>query len=243
MTLRLLATGTLIADPQRREGAKAGQFATASIRVDGDEAVFISVIAFNAEAERLLECARGDAISVAGRARLKSWPGRDGTERTGISVTAEQIAALKPRPKSAVPRRASVGRGLYPPPRPHRRDAAELPADRVDDPLPSSQCHDELDFYLRNVFIGGWPVRFAAPPAVDRACYGNDPGHCIFAPFLPADQARIRFPSAGPVEPAATMRQGRPRSGATMFLWLARFDNCVCDALRRERLNGLEPVL
>ena len=132
MTLRLLATGVLIADPRRREG-KTGQYATVTIRVeDGEEPVFVSAIAFQENATRLLDLVKGDAAALSGKARLKSWPGRDGAERTGISVTVEQIAALKPRPKPAVPRRAGASRRLYPPPRPPRRDA-ELPVDRVDD--------------------------------------------------------------------------------------------------------------
>ena len=85
MSLHVLASGALIGDPQRREGAK-GPFTTATIRVNGDKAVFVSAIGFGAEGERLLEFAKGDAIAVAGRARLTGWTGRDGTNKHGISL-------------------------------------------------------------------------------------------------------------------------------------------------------------
>ena len=73
-----LASGVLIANPQRREGAK-GTFATGALRVRGDEVPIISLIAFNDTAERLLELAKDNAIAVSGSARLTSWTGCDGT--------------------------------------------------------------------------------------------------------------------------------------------------------------------
>lgn len=66
-SLYILATGTLIADPQRREGTK-GLFATGAIRVEAGEPTIISVIAFGDTAGRLPELAKGDAIAVSARA-------------------------------------------------------------------------------------------------------------------------------------------------------------------------------
>jgi single-stranded DNA-binding protein len=98
-SLFALASGALIADPAARDGAK-GRFATATIRAgSGDEAVLVSVIAFSGEAERLLEYGKGDALAVSGRASLRSWVGRDGAEKHGLSIVADQIAAAKPRPR------------------------------------------------------------------------------------------------------------------------------------------------
>ena len=73
-SLRLLASGALISDPQRRGGAK-GPFTTATIRATGDESVLVSVIAFATDGERSLEYSKGDALAVSGRARLASWTG------------------------------------------------------------------------------------------------------------------------------------------------------------------------
>lgn len=136
-----LATGTLVADPQRREGAK-GPFATASLRVvpstsaqeDGGEAVLVSVIAFGAEGERLLEHRKGAALAISGRARLTAWTGKDGTARHGLSLVAEQIAAAKPRRGA---RDAGSGRTLPSPPRPGSpRHRAPYVA-RTRDPAPA----------------------------------------------------------------------------------------------------------
>jgi single-stranded DNA-binding protein len=134
-----LGTGPLVGDPQRRAGAK-GSFTTATIRTSGDEAVLVSIIAFGADGERLLEFSKGDALAVSGRARLTKWTGRDGVEKHGLSLVAEQIAAAKPssRPAagasaSGAPDRARA-RSLYAPSMPSR--GAELPADRVDDLWP-----------------------------------------------------------------------------------------------------------
>ena len=98
MSLFALAAGTLVADPHRREGAK-GRFATATLKVAADsaDAILGSVIAFGDEAERLPSHAKVNAVAVSGRARLTSWTGRDGTERHGVSVAAEQITSAKSR--------------------------------------------------------------------------------------------------------------------------------------------------
>jgi single-stranded DNA-binding protein len=109
MSLFLLASGTLLADPLQREGAK-GPFTTAKIRANGDEAVLVSVIGFGAEAEQLLRFAKGDGLAVSGPARLTSWTSRDGTEKHGISLIAEQIAGAKPKPRSARSRPAAASR-------------------------------------------------------------------------------------------------------------------------------------
>ena len=116
-SLRLLASGALISDPQRRDGAK-GPFTTATIRATGDESVLVSVIAFATDGERSLEYSKGDALAVSGRARLASWTGRDGTKKHGISVVAEQIAAAKPRRSATQAQRRA---GTYPRPAVHTR--------------------------------------------------------------------------------------------------------------------------
>ena len=130
MSLHVLVSGPLFADPQRRVGAK-GVFATGTVHVRGDEPTLVNTIAFQQQAEQLLDLVKGDAIAVSGPARLTSWTGRDGAEKHGLSVIAQQIAALQRRPSAATPglrakrRSDSVRqRGVTGPP---------LPADRVDD--------------------------------------------------------------------------------------------------------------
>jgi single-stranded DNA-binding protein len=102
MSLYLLATGTLLSDPARRQGERA-EFTTAKLRVqtDRDESIIVSAIAFGDAANQLAQACKGDALSVSGRARPTKWTAKDGAERHGISIVCEQIAAARPRPKAA----------------------------------------------------------------------------------------------------------------------------------------------
>ncbi|MGH7053818.1 MAG: single-stranded DNA-binding protein [Stellaceae bacterium] len=131
MSLHALASGSLIADPQQRQGSK-GPFTTATLRVSTGEgeAVLVSTIAFGDEGARLLDYRRGDALAISGRATLTAWTGRDGTERHGLSLVAEQIAAAKPqREAPGAPRaraRPSAPRPAY---ARHRAAAAEPAGD------------------------------------------------------------------------------------------------------------------
>jgi single-stranded DNA-binding protein len=109
MSLYTLAAGVLVADPQQRESAKGSTYATAQMRVSTGEAeaLLVSIVAFADAAQRLLEHGKGDSLAVSGRARLNSWTGRDGAEKHGLSLVAEQIASTRPqrRPDDAAPRR------------------------------------------------------------------------------------------------------------------------------------------
>jgi len=59
--------------------------------------VVASIIAFGAFAEQLLDFSKGSVVSVAGRARLSSWTGKDGAEHHGLSITLAQIIGMEPR--------------------------------------------------------------------------------------------------------------------------------------------------
>ena len=142
MSFHALATGTLTADPQRRQGPKAS-FAAGTLRVEtgAGEVLFLSIIAFGETAEHLLEFSARDALSVSGKARPTTWMNGGGEERRGLSLTVEQIASLKLRAKAtdrpansknsnkAQPRH----RHSYPKHRLARDPAPDLPADSVDD--------------------------------------------------------------------------------------------------------------
>lgn len=50
------------------------------------------IIAFNADAvAALLALQRGDSCAIAGRAKLSEWKASDGTEKHGLSVTADRV--------------------------------------------------------------------------------------------------------------------------------------------------------
>ena len=58
------------------------------------ETLFVSVITFSASAvAALVALTKGDAVAVAGRARLKSWE-RDGEQKHGLDVVAEQVLTV-----------------------------------------------------------------------------------------------------------------------------------------------------
>ena len=109
MSLHALVTGSLIADPIRRTGTK-GEFATATLRVATDDgSILINVIAFGDDAaDRLLAHQQGQMLAIAGRATLRSWTGKDGAEKHGLSIVAEQFAsAASARRADAERRRGS----------------------------------------------------------------------------------------------------------------------------------------
>lgn len=92
--ISVLVQGTLNAEPVRRTSSAGKPFATANVRApaEGDEAVLCSVIAFDANAvEALLRLGKGDAVALAGTAKLSHWTSKDGTERTGLSITASKV--------------------------------------------------------------------------------------------------------------------------------------------------------
>lgn len=93
MSLHILATGTLIADPISRTSAKGAAYATAQLRVpvEDDEAAFVSVIAFGTTAQALLAHAKGDSIAVTGRGKLTEWQSKDGENRHGLSITVDAL--------------------------------------------------------------------------------------------------------------------------------------------------------
>jgi len=91
--LSILASGTLVRDPESRTSAAGKSYATAQLRVptEGEAAVLVSVIAFSTTAvEALLAHAKGDTIAVTGRGKLTAWE-KDGEQRHGLSVVVEGV--------------------------------------------------------------------------------------------------------------------------------------------------------
>ena len=129
MSFFVLVSGTLAADPQARIGSNGKPFATGSIRAgDGDDAVFVSFIAFGEHVKRLVDFGKGDALALGGKAKLTQWVGKDGVERHGVSITVETIAAAKPEPRPRKPSgtRKRAAAILAP-------SSSQVPDDRIDD--------------------------------------------------------------------------------------------------------------
>lgn len=90
--LSLLATGRLAANPEVRTGPSGRPYTRARLLCPsegGDVAMWM--IAFGTVGEELATVPAGVAISVAGRFKLAAWTGRDGTQKTGLSVTVDAI--------------------------------------------------------------------------------------------------------------------------------------------------------
>ena len=113
----VLLSGKLTKDPKPGVGRNGQPFCTASIRVpvqgqkeDEPDFAFASVIAFGEDAEKLSRLLIGDAVSVAGSARLSQWE-RDGKQMTGLNVTVTGIlSAYERRKRSGEPERQSDDR-------------------------------------------------------------------------------------------------------------------------------------
>ena len=104
MSARLLATGQLYGDPQARTSQAGKSFTTAKIRADGKDGavLWISVVAFGDLADRLLTMRANNALALSGKLEVSAYTAKDGTPAAGLSVVADELAALKakPRPKA-----------------------------------------------------------------------------------------------------------------------------------------------
>ena len=104
MTARALITGTLYGDPQARTSQAGKPFTTAKVRADGKDGavLWISVVAFGDLADRLLTMRANNALALSGKLEVSAYTAKDGTPAAGLSVVADELAALKakPRPKA-----------------------------------------------------------------------------------------------------------------------------------------------
>lgn len=95
MALDILAQGRLVKPAQSRTGGGGREFATAQIAVatDADDSALLSLIAFRRDVVgALLALAVGDAVAVAGRAKLTAWADKStGEPRAGLSVVVDQL--------------------------------------------------------------------------------------------------------------------------------------------------------
>ncbi len=128
--LAALASGNLIADPQRRSGAK-GAFATALMRVaTSDGSQLVSAIAFGDAAEQLLALTKGAAVAISGRANINTWTDRSGAEKNGLGIVVDQIATIRPRRRpDAAPNHAPYAAQRRPAAKPSELTMANDPVD------------------------------------------------------------------------------------------------------------------
>lgn len=93
MSLDTLAQGRIVKPPEQRTASNGRAYALAQIAVAMEEGdVLASVIAFRPEAvAALLALDKGDAVAVAGRAKVGVWQPREGEPRASLSITADAV--------------------------------------------------------------------------------------------------------------------------------------------------------
>ena len=108
--IHVLLIGTLYDTPMGRIARNGNPFATAKLLADvGDgSAVWCSVIAFAEAGERLATLHAGDAVSVAGKARLSQWEDAEGRPRAGLDVTVTEVISLQSASKAGFRRPRTV---------------------------------------------------------------------------------------------------------------------------------------
>ena len=119
--------GRLCADMELRQSASGKDWARLSVGVgEGDEVTWVSVAVFEEKARALAGLAKGVEVYVEGRLTMNTWEGKDGQQRTGLSVAAWEVQPM-----------GQIGRRK---PKVQSRDEYERPRDEqcavpFDDPL------------------------------------------------------------------------------------------------------------
>jgi single-strand DNA-binding protein len=102
---KVIRVGNLTRDPELRYSAKGAAWVITAMAVDRrkrcDDGTwedmapeFYDVVCFGDLAESVAEClAKGDRVIVTGRIEDDTWTGRDGVERTGHKLVADDIGA------------------------------------------------------------------------------------------------------------------------------------------------------
>jgi single-stranded DNA-binding protein len=102
--IRLLCSGSLIADPVERATGKGDPFVTFTLACEvgkeGTKNVLVSCAAFTPDAvAEVLECRKGDDVCVAGRGELRHWTDtKTSEERTGLSCTVGRLLTVAKPP-------------------------------------------------------------------------------------------------------------------------------------------------
>lgn len=104
--IRTLLTGNLYGEPQARTSKSGSTFATAKVKADGKDGavLWISIVAFNEVADRLLTLPANAAVALSGKLEVSAYTAKTGEPAAGLSVVVDELATLKakPRPRPAV---------------------------------------------------------------------------------------------------------------------------------------------
>ena len=104
--IRTLLTGNLYGEPQARTSKSGSTFATAKVKADGKDGavLWISIVAFNEVADRMLTLPANAAVALSGKLEVSAYTAKTGEPAAGLSVVVDELATLKakPRPRPAV---------------------------------------------------------------------------------------------------------------------------------------------
>lgn len=123
--LNVLISGKLQKAPRTGVGKNGQSWTAATVRIsvkgaDGSaDSVFASCIAFGDEAGKLAALSAGDAVSIAGSAKLSTWQGTDGTVKPTLDIQASGVMSAYQVQKK---RGADVHQGQNTAHRGHRTD-------------------------------------------------------------------------------------------------------------------------
>lgn len=97
-----LVTGVLTQIPVSRTTKAGTTMATGSLAVEvGDgKLTYLGLLAFGSEAEALLQCTKGDAVSVRGRMELNRWTSKEGETKERWQVIADSLLPGPEKPKA-----------------------------------------------------------------------------------------------------------------------------------------------
>ena len=106
--IKCTVEGRIASDPVVRTSAAGKDWVALNISVgEGSERQWLSVSAFN---ENVAVCAglpKGVLVRVEGRLKLNSWIGKDGTQRSGLQVSASSVELITGGRSSGAQRKAS----------------------------------------------------------------------------------------------------------------------------------------
>ncbi|MPZ46979.1 MAG: single-stranded DNA-binding protein [Betaproteobacteria bacterium] len=95
MSIAVMAQGTLVNDPQQRIGSSGKPFALCSLRCATDEdSLIVNAIVFGDAVDVVMAAKKGDELCLSGAGSLRTWTGKDGQERTGLSITVNRAMSL-----------------------------------------------------------------------------------------------------------------------------------------------------
>jgi single-stranded DNA-binding protein len=97
MSFSILIHGTLYAAPESRTSTKGKPYARARMSLrDGESKTWISMTAFDQAANHLLQLQEGEAVTVAGRAKVKPYSDKSGEPAASLDVMVDRLIGIKP---------------------------------------------------------------------------------------------------------------------------------------------------